>query len=75
MEKKLSLEDWTKFYDLVKRIESESEIYKKSCTGRDVTDDVSNGFKLLYDFLDDSLTKAGKKPVVAAQVTQGFLDY
>ena len=75
MERKLSLEHWTELQNLIQKIESESEIYKKACTGRDVSDDIANGFKLLYDFLDDSLTRAGKKPVVAAQVTQGFLDY
>ena len=75
MERKLSLEHWTELQNFIQKIESETEIYKKACTGRDVSDYIANGFKLLYDFLNDSLTRAGKKPVVAAQVTQGFLDY
>jgi hypothetical protein len=71
---KLTLADWAEFQKIVKKIDSDSELYKKSFEGIDVSDDIANGFKLLYNSLDDSLTKAGKKPIIPAHVAaHGFL--
>ena len=71
---KLTLADWAEFQKIVKKIDSDSELYKKSFEGIDVSDDIANGFKLLYNSLDDSLTKAGKKPIIPALVAaHGFL--
>jgi hypothetical protein len=71
---KLTLADWAEFQKIVKKIDSDSELYKKSFEGIDVSDDIANGFKLLYNSLDDSLTKAGKKPIIPAHAAaHGFL--
>ena len=71
---KLALKDWVEFKNITKKIESDKELYQKSFEGIDVSDEIANGFKLLFNSLDDSLTKAGKKPIIPALVAHGFLE-
>ena len=73
---KLTLKDWDEFMNLVKKIKSDSELYENSFKGIDVSDDIATGFKQLYNSLDDSLTKAGKKPAtIPAHLPPGFLEH
>ena len=63
MQKTLQIKDFNDFEDLFNGISK--DINFKYRRGIDITEDIPKGFLTLYASLDDSLTRAGKKPRIA----------
>jgi hypothetical protein len=61
--KTLGIKDFTDLEDFIKKLAG--DIYSKEVRKEDTSKEVVEAFQKLYLTLDESLTRAGRKPIMA----------
>ena len=63
LSKTLGIKDFTDLDDFIKKLAA--DIYSKEVRKEDTTKEVVEAFQKLYLTLDEALTRAGRKPIMA----------